>query len=229
MWLDGVYMADLFSMEFASAFNEAQWFDEAVHQIVLIYEKTRDPNTGLLYHGWDETKRQVWAHPERGTSPEFWGRAVGWYTVALVEALEILPEDHPGCEAVSAILTNLAASLVKFQHPETGMWYQVLDKLDRPDNWTETSCTAMFAYAFARAARKGYLPPEYRTHAEKAYRYMLDERLFLDQNGDFYLTGIVTVGSLRDNADYDYYVTSPQRMNDFKGVGAFLYLTLEME
>ncbi len=229
MWLDGIYMADLFSSEFARALDEPQWFDEAVHQITLIYAKTLDPATGLLYHGWDETKTQIWAHPERGTSPEFWGRALGWYTVALVEALEVLPDHHDGCQAVLTILNNLAVSLVKCQHPDTGMWYQVLDKRDRPDNWPETSCTTMFAYAFAKAARKGYVTPEYRAYADKAYQYMLNECLYLDQHGDFYLTGIVTVGSLRDNADYDYYVTSPQRTNDFKGVGAFLYLCLEME
>jgi unsaturated rhamnogalacturonyl hydrolase len=229
MWLDGIYMGDLFSVEFARAFDEPEWFDEAVRQITLIHEKTHDPNTGLLYHGWDETKSKVWAHPERGTSPEFWGRALGWYTVALVECLEVLPEEHSGREAVLTILKNLAKSLIKYQHPETGMWYQVLDKLERPDNWPETSCTSMFAYALAKGVRKGYLAPEYRAQAEKAYRHLLDEYLYLDQEGNFYLTGIVTVGSLRDNADYDYYVTSEQRTNDFKGVGAFLYLCLEME
>ncbi len=228
MWLDGIYMADLFSVEFARAFNDPEWFDEAVHQITLIHKHTCDPNTGLLFHGWDETKTRVWAHPEQGTSPEIWGRALGWYMMALVDCLETLPEGHAGRESLLSILRHLAASLVICQHPETGMWYQVIDKRERVDNWPETSCTLMFVYAFAKGVRFGYLDPAYRERAELAYQTLLDQYVFFDQDGQLYLTDIVTVGSLRDKADYDYYVTSERRTNDFKGIGAFLYASLEM-
>ena len=229
MWLDGIYMAELFSVEFAQTFNEPYYFDEAVHQITLIYQHTHDPHTGLLYHGWDESKTQVWAHPERGTSPEFWGRAIGWYAMALVDCLDLLPTDHAGHDRLLSILQHLAASLAVYQHPETGMWYQVLDKRERPDNWPEISCTAMFAYAFAKGVSKGYLDPVFRTKAEQAYQRLIDQYVLFDQEGRFYLTDIVSVGSLRSNADYEYYVTTDRRTNDFKGVAAFLYASLELD
>ncbi len=229
MWLDGIYMAELFSVEFANTFNTPRYFDEAVHQITLIHQHTHDPTTGLLYHGWDETKTQVWSHPERGTSPEFWGRAIGWYIMALVDCLDVLPASHAGRNRLITILQNLSTSLATYQHPETGMWYQVLDKSNRSDNWPETSCTAMFAYAFAKGAKKGYLEPTFRVRAEQAYQRLLDQYVYLDQQEHFYMTDIVVVGSLRSNADYEYYVTSDRRTNDFKGVAAFVYASLEIE
>jgi rhamnogalacturonyl hydrolase YesR/polygalacturonase len=229
MWLDGIYMAELFSVEFARTFDAPHYFDEAAHQIILIHSHTYDPKTGLLYHGWDETKTQVWAHPERGTSPEFWGRAIGWYTMALAECLDILPEKHPRRKTLVEIFQNLANSVAHYQDPQTGLWYQVLDKGDRPDNWHETSCTAMFAYAFARGVRKGYLDDSFREQAEQAYQGLIDHYVYLDENGYFYLTDTVKVGSLCSKADYEYYVTTERRVNDFKGVSAFLYASLEME
>jgi unsaturated rhamnogalacturonyl hydrolase len=228
MWLDGIYMADLFSVEFARTFGQPEWFDEAVHQITLIHQHTHDPETGLLYHGWDETKTRIWAHPERGTSPEFWGRAVGWYVMALVDCLEVLPKDHRGRGGVLSILRSLAAGLARYQHPDTGAWYQVLDKREQADNWPETSCTVMIATAFAKGVRLGFLDPSYQARAQHAYRYVVEQCVHFDQDGQCYLTGIVTVGSLRENADYNYYVTSQQRTNDFKGIGAFLYASLEI-
>jgi unsaturated rhamnogalacturonyl hydrolase len=229
MWLDGIYMAELFSVEFARVFNELHYFDEAVHQITLIYKHTYDPKTGLLYHGWDETKTQIWAHPERGTSPEFWGRAIGWYIMALVDCLDSLPEEHSGRNEIIRILRRLAASVANYQDPNTGLWYQVLDKGDRSDNWHETSCTAMFAYAYAKGVRKKYLDPSFREKAEQAYQGLLDHYVYLDENGRFYLNDTVSVGSLRSKADYEYYVTTERRINDFKGVAAFLYASLELE
>lgn len=229
MWLDGIYMVEPFSVEFARTFDDPQYFDEAVHQITLIHKHTHDPKTGLLYHGWDETKTQIWAHPERGTSPEFWGRAIGWYLMALVDCLDSLPENHVGRDKIIAILQNLAASLTTYQDSNTGLWYQVLDKGDRPDNWHETSCTAMFAYAFAKGVRKGYLDPGFRDKAETAYQGLLDRCVYLDEDDRFYLTDTVSIGSLRSKADYAYYVTTERRTNDFKGVAAFFYASLELE
>lgn len=229
MWLDGIYMAEVFSVEFAATFHEPCYFDEAAHQIMLIHRHTHDPHTGLLYHGWDETRTQVWAHPERGTSPEFWGRAVGWYVMALVDCLEVLPSAQPGRPKLLSILQELAASVARYQDADTGLWYQVLDKADRPDNWTETSCTAMFAYAFAKGVRLGYLDGGFRSYAQAAYRGLLDEYVTLDAQGRFALHETVSVGTLRSEGDYAYYVSTPRRTNDFKGVAAFLYASLELE
>ena len=149
--------------------------------------------------------------------------------MAIVKCLDILPEKHPKRKTLVEIFQNLANSVAHYQDSQTGLWYQVLDKGDRPDNWHETSCTAMFAYAFARGVRTGYLNDSFRERAEQAYQGLLAHYVYLDENGYFYLTDTVKVGSLSSKADYEYYVTTERRVNDFKGVAAFLYASLEME
>ena len=88
----------------------------------------RDAKTGLLYHGWDESKEQRWADKKTGLSPEFWGRAMGWYMMALVDTLDYYPADDAGRKQLLAILGEEAAALVRVQDAKTGLWYEVLDK-----------------------------------------------------------------------------------------------------
>jgi unsaturated rhamnogalacturonyl hydrolase len=230
MWLDGIYMADVFLAQYGSAFKQPQYVDEAIRQMELIYKHTADPNTGLLYHGWNESRNLVWANPKTGASPEFWGRAVGWYIMALVDGLDYIPDDHPEREKLLKIFRDLSASLARYQD-KTGMWFQVIDKGDRPDNWVESSGTAMFAYAFAKGYAKGYLGKEYLRKAQKAFEGLQNE-IYFDDEGKFYLTGTVKVGTLNpkvSKGDYDYYVGVDRRTNDFKGVAAFMYLSLALE
>ncbi|GAK53583.1 hypothetical protein U14_04849 [Candidatus Moduliflexus flocculans] len=229
MWLDGIYMADVFSVEFAKVFKQPEHFDDAIHQIRLMYQRAHDPRTGLLFHGWDERKTQVWAHPERGASPEIWGRAVGWYLMALVDCLESLPAEHAERAAVLRILQEVAQSVAACQDAETGLWHQVLDKRDRLDNWLETSCSAMFVYAFAKGVRLGYLDASFSAQAQRAYQSLLDRHIFLDARQRVTMTGVVSVGTLRSTGDYEYYVSSEQRLNDFKGLAAFLYASMECD
>jgi rhamnogalacturonyl hydrolase YesR len=232
MWLDGIYMAGPYSVEFARAFNEPRWFDETAHQMTLIYQHTRDPQTGLLYHGWDESKTQSWANPQTGASPEFWGRAMGWYMMALVDVLDDFPKNRPKRDELIKILQDLSARLVKYQNPQTGLWYQVIDKGDRPDNWHETSASAMFVYSLAKGVRNGYLGGKYAGIARKAYQGLLDHHMYLDETGRVYFTGTVYVGTLNpkvSTGDYHSYVNTARQVNDLKGVAAFLWASLEME
>ncbi|MFN8209060.1 MAG: glycoside hydrolase family 88 protein [Bacteroidales bacterium] len=232
MWLDGVYMGDVFNCQYGAAFNKPEFCNDAVHQIELIYKHTMDSATGLLYHGWDESINNVWSDPVRGTSPEFWGRGMGWYMMALVDVLDYLPADHPERNRIIAILNATSKALARVQDPNSFLWYQVLDKGDRPDNWVETSCSAMFAYAFAKGAKKGYLPGEYLHKAEEAFNSLIKGYVYFDSEGRFYLTETVYVGTLNfKNSDgsYEYYINVDRRINDFKGVGAFLYLAMVLD
>ncbi|MBX2966327.1 MAG: glycoside hydrolase family 88 protein [Cyclobacteriaceae bacterium] len=231
MWLDGIFMADVFSMQYAQAYNRPEWFDEAVHQVKLIYKHTLDPTTGLLYHGWDESKNPVWAHPEKGTSPEFWGRAVGWYAMALVECLEYLPETHPERKDVVEILQNLSSAVIKYQDEQSGLWYQVLDKGNQSGNWIETSCSAMFAYAFAKAHRQGFLDDAFLKAAEKAYNTLLNQYVYVDDAGNLHFDETVKIGTLNpktSKGDYEYYITTEKRINDYKGLASLLYVSIEL-
>jgi unsaturated rhamnogalacturonyl hydrolase len=233
MWLDGIYMAGPFYAEYARTFNAPDGFDDVTRQMILIERHTCDPRTGLLYHAWDESKAQKWANPETGCSPHFWGRAVGWYAMALVDVLDILPQEHPNYPVLVEILKRLAAALVRVQDKSTGLWYQVLDLPDRPGNYRESSVSAMLAYAFAKAVRKGHLAPEYLSSARRAYRGLLENQIKVDAQGLLTLEGTCGVAGLggkpyRDGS-FEYYVKEKTVTNDFKGVGPFILAALEID
>ena len=232
MWLDGIFMADVFSTQYAKTFNNPELYDEAIQQIRLMYQHAHDTVTGLLYHGWDESKERIWANPVTGTSPSFWSRGIGWYMMALVECLDNIPLDHPQRAYVIVIFQNLAESVIKYQDTETGLWYQVTDKVGEPGNWFETSGTAMFAYALAKGVRMGYIEPKYLENAKKAYNGLLQNHMYFDDDGLMYLTMTVMVGTLNERSSdgsYNYYIGVPRRTNDFKGISPFFNLCNELE
>ncbi len=231
MWLDGVFMGDVFSMQYAQAYDQPEWYDEAVYQIKLIYNHTADSVTGLLYHGWDESINPVWAHPQKGTSPEFWGRAVGWYAMALVECLDYLPHDHPERDDVIDILQKVSSSVIRYQDSKSRLWYQVLDKGDEAGNWIETSCSAMFAYAFAKGYHQGFLDENYLIAAEAAYDALLHQYVYVDDQGNLHLDQTVKIGTLNpknSKGDFDYYITTERRINDYKGLASLLFASIEL-
>lgn len=224
MWLDGLYMAGPIAVQYGHTFNDSSYFDLLTYQAILMEKHTKDPNTGLLYHGWDESKQAPWADPETGVAPEFWGRAIGWYPVALLEMFDYLPEDHKDKTALVDILKNLLASLVKFQDPETGLWYQVVDKVDRADNWLENSCSSLYVQAIAKAVRKGYLDKSYMEYAWKGYQGVIDTLEF-DESGNVVI-GNICIGT--GIGDYAHYIARPTSANDLHGAGAFILMCVEM-
>lgn len=224
MWLDGLYMAGPIAVQFAEAFGEYEYFDMMTYQALLMAKHTTDPETGLMYHGWDETKAASWADPDTGLAPEFWGRAIGWYPVALLEMFEYLPEDHKDKPALVEILQSLLNSLIKYQDAETGLWYQVIDQGDRPDNWLESSCTALFVHAIAKAVRFGYLDASYLQYAWKGYQGVIDT-LKLDEQGHV-IIGHICIGT--GIGDYAHYIARPTSENDLHGAGAFILMCVEM-
>jgi unsaturated rhamnogalacturonyl hydrolase len=233
MWLDGIYMAAPFCAAYASTFDEPDLFDDVVYQCILIEQHTRDPRSGLLYHGWDESRSQKWADPQTGCSSQFWGRAMGWYAMALVDVLELLPESHSGYSTLVTILDRLAYALLRVQDASTGLWYQVVDQPHSAGNYRETSVSAMLVYAFAKAVRKGYLAADYRFAAQRAYRGLLENMIKVDARGVLTLEGTCSVAGLggepyRDGS-YEYYIAEPTAANDFKGVGPFILAALEMD
>lgn len=233
MWLDGIYMASPFLTRYAHEFDQPKWYDVVTHQIRLIYEKTLDEETGLLYHAWDESRNEAWSDPVTGQSKHFWSRAMGWYMMALVDVLDYLPEDHPDYESVIQILQNTSDALVKVRDTETGLWYQVLDQGDREGNYLEGSGSAMFIYAFAKGAKKGYLDESYLALAEESFRSLVEE-LIEQENGTIRMTNIVGGCGLggtnpyRDGS-YNYYVTEKRVVNDPKGVGPFILAAIELD
>lgn len=231
MWLDGIYMGCPFLALYGKEFNEPQLFDDVVHQIMLINKHHYDPESGLFYHGWDESREQQWSDPEAGLSPNFWGRAVGWYAMALVDVLDYLPENHPGRDSVLFVVDRLAKGIVKYQDSETGLWYQVLDMGNRPGNYLESSASTMFTYFIYKSLNNGYLDVDYAKAADKAYDGIIEHFIKEEEDGTISITNVCAVAGLggdpyRDGS-YEYYISEPVRDNDPKAVGPFIMASIE--
>lgn len=233
MWLDGLYMAEIFNVKYSAMFSNPGGFDDIAKQFLLIEKHTRDPLTGLLYHGWDEKKVQRWADPITGCSPHFWGRAMGWFVMALVDVLELLPPAHPDFSKLVEMLNNLAHALVRYQDAATGLWYQVVNLPEKSGNYLESSVSAMLSYGFAKAVRNGWLAMEFLSSARRSYNGLLEKMIKLDSEGMLTLENTCSVAGLggepyRDGS-FEYYVSEPVVVNDFKGVGPFILAALEIE
>ena len=233
MWLDGLYMAEPFYAEYAATFHHPEAFDDIVHQFALMDEHARDAKTGLLYHGWDESKQERWADKQTGLSSQFWARGMGWYMMALVDTLSYLPEDNAGRNQLLDQLNRNAAAVARYQDGTTGLWFQVLDKGGVQGNYLESSASCMFVYALAKGVRLGYLPPSYLAYAVRGYKGVLSHYIETGAGDSVSFTGTVKGAGLggdpyRDGS-YAYYIGEKTATNDPKGVGAFLLAGTEME
>ncbi len=232
MWLDGLYMGTPFLAEYAYRNNEPQAYQEVIDQIKIVARHTYDSANGLFRHACDVSKREKWADKETGQSQHCWGRALGWYMMAIVDDLDFIPQHEPGRDTVLVILNHIAETLKKYQSPE-GLWYQVMDKSGEPGNYLESSCSAMFVYSLFKAVRKGYIPSSYFAVARKGYEGILNEFIKVDDNGLVSITKACAVAGLGGKnyrmGDYDYYIHEQIRDNDPKAVGPFILASLEWE
>ncbi|SHE44500.1 glycoside hydrolase family 88/105 protein [Dysgonomonas macrotermitis] len=231
IWLDGLYMASPFLAEYAVTFNKPELIDDVVNQFIICAKHTYDAKTGLYYHAWDESKRQRWANKETGQSPNFWGRSIGWWFMALVDVLDYIPANHPQRPELLKMVQGLAETLPKYQD-KTGLWYQVLDMPDRQGNYLEASVSSMFTYSFAKAVNKGYIDAKYRSVAEKAYDGLMKVLVVKNADGTLTLTKCCAVGGLGGNpyrdGSFEYYIGERIRDNDSKATGPFIMGCLEL-
>jgi rhamnogalacturonyl hydrolase YesR len=233
MWLDGLYMGETFAAEYSAVFHDAKKFDDIANQFIWMENRTRDSKTGLLYHAWDESKQQKWADKVTGRAPGFWGRAMGWYGMALVDVLDYFPKDHPKRKDLIAILQRFAIAVKNYQDPTSKVWYQVLDKGALPGNYLEASASSMFTYALAKGTRLGYLDKSFGLVAKQAFEGILKNFVETDAQGLVHLTKVVSVSGLGGNpyrdGSFEYYISEPLRTDDLKGVGPFIQASVEIE
>lgn len=218
MWLDGLYMAGPISAEYAKRFAQPAYLDLAIHQALLMQEKTRDEKTGLWYHAWDEDRKAIWADPETGCSAEFWGRSIGWVPIAVLDEMDHMEPEHPGYEKLANLVRDLLEAVCNFQSEE-GRWYQVVDKGDKEGNWLENSCSCLYTAAICRAVDKGILDRKYLTNAQKGYEGVINS---LTWDGEDLLVGQICIGT--PVGDYEHYCNRPVSTNDLHGMGAFLLM-----
>lgn len=238
MWLDGIYMGAPFYAamgHFRHDPNPA--YDDVAKQIRLMDEHSYDAKTGLNYHGWDAMKTQPWANPVTGCSSNFWGRAMGWYAMALVDTLDYFPTNHPARPQIIATLQKLSVGVLKCQNPKTGLWWQVMDLPERQGNYEEATASAMFVYALAKGVNHGYLSRNLIPAIEYGYAGIIKNLVHDDGEGKWSLTKCCSVAGLGGSpsngkyrsGSFDYYISEPIVNNDLKGVGPFILAGIEMQ
>ena len=231
MWLDGLYMGEPFYAQYTVEFEKGAQLNDIAKQFELIQLHATDKKTGLLYHGWDESKQMPWADKTTGCSPNFWSRSIGWYVMALVDVLDYFPKNHPKRKELIGYLNSISNSLVPFQD-KSGLWYQVTDKGGSEGNYLESSGSSMFAYAMAKGANKGYLPPKFKAIANKAFDGLTTQLIKTDSDGQIHITQACAVAGLGGNpyrdGSYSYYVNERKKDNDPKATGSFILAALEL-
>lgn len=237
MWLDGLYMSSPFYARYAAQKEKGEQqrasYRDVVNQYLTVARHTYDPATSLYRHAWDESRSQSWADPATGQSAHAWGRAVGWYMMGMVEVLDWIPAKTEGRDSMIAILNNTYCALDNYRDSLSGMWYQVLDCPGREGNYVEATASAMITYAMLKAVRKGYLPRTMQAAAEDNYLKLVKRFIRRESDGTISLTDCCAVAGLggKDNRSgtYDYYLSEQVRDNDPKGIGPFIWASLEYE
>lgn len=227
MWLDGLYMAGPVTVMYAERFHRPEFRELIMHQVIVMYENMLDEKSGLMVHGWDETKAANWADPVTGRSQEVWGRAMGWYVTALADILDYIPEDHEKRGYLIEIERTLLENLAKYQDEKTGRWYQVINKGHVEGNWLENSCSCLIVYAFSKAVKKGYIDQKYYEVAKKGFHGVIDS-LSYDEVGRLQV-GDICIGTCIDDGDYSHYINRTVCVNDLHGSGAFVLMCSEFE
>jgi len=232
MWLDGLYMAEPFYAEYANLVHDSAAFDDIANQFIWMESHVRDAKTGLLYHGWDESKKEKWADTISGCSPNFWSRSMGWYAMALVDVLEEFPDNHPKKYLLKQILIRLADAIKESRDVKTGVWWQVTDCPNKKGNYLEASASSMFVYAIAKSMRLGFIPKDYLTTVLFGFDGI--QKQFVEtKDGMTILNG--TVGGCGLGGDpyrdgsYEYYIGEKIVVNDPKGLGAYILAANEMQ
>ncbi len=238
MWLDGLYMASPFYAAYGKMFDEPAAFDDVAKQLILMDKHAWIPEVQLHRHGWDEARAQSWADPQTGLSPNHWGRAEGWYAMALVDSLDFIPGIHHDVESIVEILRRVAAGLERWQDPDTGVWWQVLDQPGREGNYLEATATSQFLYALAKAVNKGYLPRDrYEPVIRRGYEGLIKQFVRVNADGLTDLQRCCAVAGLgytnsagmpRDGS-FEYYISEPIIDNDPKGTGPFIGAGIQVQ
>ncbi|MCL2479612.1 MAG: glycoside hydrolase family 88 protein, partial [Treponema sp.] len=192
MWLDLLYMIGPFGAMYAHYFDQPYLFEKVYRQMSLMRENMTDRKTGLIYHAWDDSKEAEWADSQTGLSQEFWGRAIGWYAVAIQDILDYLPEGHRRRNEFISAGVDIINALVRFQDEKTGLWFQVVDKGEYEGNWPETSCSCLYTYAIAKAMKNGFLHKSYSKYIHRAYEGIIRGIKF---EGDDLIISNICVGT----------------------------------
>jgi len=225
LWLDGMFMSMPFMVRYGQMFQARDAaVDEAAKQLLIYAKHLNDPASGLMFHAYDESGKQAWADPVTHHSALFWCRAIGWFGMALIEVLEIMPKSHPQRSELIALVRQLCNAYQRYQDPKTGLWFQIVDKGSDPNNWLETSSSSMYTYTLSKAVERGYVPRKMAAVTRKGYAGVLTQ-LSLDESNHAHIANICEGTNVGDLA---YYYARPRSTDDFHGIGAFLIMNEQL-
>jgi len=238
VWLDGLYMVQPFYMDYEMLFNSKRNYQDIFRQFKNVYDIMRDKETGLFYHGYDESRQMFWADKETGLSKNFWTRSIGWFCMALVDTIEKLDEQFfYEYQTLQSYLKEALDAVLKVADPTTKMFYQVTNAGNRAGNYLETSGSCAIAYSLMKGARLGYLPTYYFDYGKEIFNSVAKHKLVLTDK-TFALKDICLVaglGGMPGKGDYklrdgtfEYYISEPKVDNDAKGVAPFLFAYAEV-
>ena len=231
MWLDGLFTGTTFYARYAAWKPEPEAWSDIANQFLVVDKHTRIAN-GLNHHGWDESRQMGWADSITGCSPETWGRAEGWYVMALVDVLELMPENQPERPELIAILNRVMKALLTFQDPETHLWYQVPDRAEEEGNYLESTCSAMYCFAMAKGVRIGVLDKTYKDEAKRVMEGLKAHKIAQNEDGTLSLIDCCAVAGLGGNpyrdGTYAYYIHERIRKDDPKGVAPLMLACIEL-
>lgn len=232
MWLDGLYMGEPFYARYTTAFEGGEKLNDVALQFELLHDHTFDKKTGLYFHAWDESKKMPWADSKTGTAPHIWLRALGWYGMALVDALDYFPKNHPKHKELVRYLNELATAVSKYQD-KSGLWYQVPDLASKKGNYLEASGSSMLVYFLAKGVHKGYLPAKFETVANNGFKGLISRLIKADKDGKIHITQVCASAGLGGNpyrdGSFDYYINEKIVTDNSHGLGAFLLAAIELD
>jgi len=209
LWADDLYMSVPFLARMGKLTGDSKYFDDAIKQVENFNKYLYDPATGLFFHCWySDVQMNGVAH---------WGRSNGWLAVAQTELLDNLPASHPKRQELINLLLRQIVGYSRYQDI-SGLWHQILDK---PDSYLESSVTAMFTYAVAKAVNEGWISKTYFTIAKDGWKGLTSKITADGQVED------VCIGTnIGDNISF--YYNRPKELNDTHAIGALLLAGSEM-
>lgn len=232
MWLDGLYMGEPFYARYTSEYENGEKLNDVALQFELLHQHAFDSKTGLYFHAWDESKQMPWANKTTGTAPHIWSRALGWYGMALVDALDYFPENHPKRKELVQYLNELATAVTSYQDA-SGLWFQIPDLATRKGNYLEASGSAMLIYSLAKGGHKGYLPAKFEKVALKGFDGLIKNLTKVDANGEIHITQVCASaglgGSPYRDGSFEYYMSEKIVEDNSHGLGAFLLAAIELD
>lgn len=232
MWLDGLYMGEPFYAKYTAEFESGEKLNDIAHQFELLHEHTFDKKTDLYFHAWDESKEMPWANKATGTAPHIWLRALGWYGMALVDALDYFPKDHPKQKELAGYLNELATAVVRYQD-KTGLWYQIPNLPNKKGNYLESSGSSMLVYTLSKGVHKGYLPVKFEKIADKGFNGLITKLIKVDKDGGVHITQVCASAGLGGNpyrdGSFEYYINEKIVTDNSHGLGAFLLAAIELD